>query len=295
MTSIRFDGRVAIVTGGASGMGEHYVRALAERGCAVLIEDPRGAPALAEELAGAGAKVAACEVPVGSADNAAAIARAALERFGRIDILINNAGLPAPGAFDRFSEAQVEAGFAVNLLGPFALQRAVWPRMARQGYGRVLNISSNGSLGLGRNAIYAAAKAGMLGLTFDTACEGRPLGILVNAALPSAFTPMTEQMPASDLVDWYRRNLPSRLVAEALVWFVSEACDLSGMAVTTGGGRIARIGFAEGPFRYDPAITPEWVGAHVHEIVAGGDLRLLETQPQASARYRELFPFEPTA
>ena len=169
--------------------------------------------------------------------------------------------------------------FATNLLGPTELMRAAWPHMAEQGYGRILNISSIGAMGIGRSPIYAAAKA-----------DGRQHGILINAAMPSAYTPMTEQIPDAALVDWYRRSLPAGKVADALLWFVAEQCDVSGIAVMTGGGRIARIGFADAAPIFDADIAPEKMATYRADLVEPQGLRLLRSQREASSRYVELFP-----
>jgi len=288
--TIDFTSRVAIVTGGASGMGLAYVRALVARGCAVVVNDRRGAEAVSDAITRDGGQATACAIPVGTAEAARQIASETIARYGRIDILINNAGVARPEPFAQLDDGHVATQFATNLIGPFELMRAVWPTMAAQSYGRILNIASIGALGIGRSAVYAAAKAAMLGLTFDTAIDGRDVGILVNAALPSAFTPMTEQIPDAALVDWYRRYLSAERVAAALLWFVSEACDVSGIAVTTGGGRIARIGFGDGPAFLDPNITPELVDQEIAGVLAPESLYPLETQRQASDRYATIFP-----
>lgn len=287
---IRFDDRVAIVTGGASGMGEAYARELAKRGCAVLVNDIRNAAEIAASIGAAGGAASPCNVPVGTASDARAIVAEAIARFGRIDVLINNAGVARSASLAEATDAQIAMQFATNLLGPTELMRAAWPHMANQGYGRILNISSIGAMGIGRSPIYAAAKAAMLGLTFDTALDGRQHNILVNAAMPSAYTPMTEQIPDTALVDWYRRNLPAGKVADALLWFVAEQCDISGIAVMTGGGRIARIGFADAEPILDKDIAPEKVGSYMAGIVEPRGLRLLNSQREASSRYVELFP-----
>lgn len=287
---IRFDGRVAIVTGGASGMGEAYCRALAGRGCAVLVNDIRNAPETAASIEAEGGVASPCSVPVGTADDARAIVSAAVSRFGRVDILINNAGVARTAGLAEVTDRQIAMQFATNLLGPTELMRAAWPHMAAQGYGRILNISSIGAVGIGRSPIYAAAKAAMLGLTFDTALGGRAHGILVNAAMPSAYTPMTEQIPDAALVDWYRRSLPAAKVADALLWFVAEQCDLSGIAVMTGGGRIARIGFADAQPVFDSTIEPEKMASIKAAIAEPQGLRMLNSQAEASRRYVELFP-----
>lgn len=286
---IRFDGRVAIVTGGASGMGEAYSRALAERGCAVLVNDIKNAAETATSIGVTGGIASSCDLPVGTAADARAIVAKAIAHFGRVDILINNAGVARTAGLAEATDTQISMQFATNLLGPTELMRAAWPHMAEQGYGRILNISSIGAMGIGRSPIYAAAKAAMLGLTFDTALDGRRHGILVNAAMPSAYTPMTEQIPDAALVDWYRRNLPAGQVANALLWFVAEQCDVSGIAVMTGGGRIARVGFADATPIFDEDIAPEKMGAYVADIIEPRGLRLLQSQREASSRYVELF------
>ena len=218
--TMSFSGQVAIVTGAGGGMGRAYALELARRGAAVVVNDYGGgvlgeqngsaapAEAVVEEISAAGGQGIANGLAVGTAANGRAIVRAALDAFGRIDILVNNAGTGIAGPFTAHDDEAIERHYATNLIGGHHLMRAAWPHMAENRYGRILNVSSNGALGVGGNAPYGAAKAGMLGLTLDAAIEGKPLGILVNAVMPTSYSRLVEQIPDASSVARFRDNLP---------------------------------------------------------------------------------------
>ena len=301
--TIRFDGQVAIVTGAGGGMGRAYALELARRGAQVLVNDYGGgvlgerngtiepAHAVVAEISAAGGKAAANGSAVGSADAARAIVQAALDAFGRIDILVNNAGTALAGLFTEHDDDQVERHHATNLIGGHHQMRAAWPRMAAQLYGRILNISSNGALGVGGNAPYAAAKAGMIGLTLDAAIEGRPLGILVNAVMPTSYSRMIEQIPDKATVDWFRDNLAPEQVAAAMSWFLSRNCNESGRILLTGGGRLSSLVMAETGEICDPAVSAETVANRLPAILDEARLTVVHNQAEAGARYFEHFPW----
>jgi NAD(P)-dependent dehydrogenase (short-subunit alcohol dehydrogenase family) len=300
---IRFDGQVAILTGAGGGMGRAYALELARRGAQVLVNDYGGsvrgeqdgaagpADAVVAEIRAAGGIAAADSHAVGTADAARAIVRAALDGFGRVDILVNNAGTALPGPFCEHGDEAIERHYATNLIGGHHLMRAVWPFMAAQSYGRVLNISSNGALGVGGNAAYAAAKAGMIGLTLDSAIEGKPLGILVNAVMPTAYSRMIEQIPDRATVDWFRENLAPEQVAAAMAWFLSRDCTMTGRVWLTGGGRLSSLVMAETGEICDPAISAEAIAGAMPAIADETRLTVVHNQAEAGARYFAHFPW----
>jgi hypothetical protein len=163
--------------------------------------------------------------------------------------------------------------------------------MTRQRYGRILNISSNGMLGVGGNAPYAAAKAGMIGLTLDSAIEGRPLGILVNAVMPVSYSRMIEQIPDPATVAWFRDNCPPERVAEAMAWFLSRESDLSGRILLTGGGRLSSLVFAETAELFDRGLDAETVAAGGDVIFDESQLTVIANQAEAGARYFAHLPW----
>jgi len=298
---VRFDDRVAIVTGAGAGMGRSYAHELARRGACVLVNDsgtdPRGsgassAPAerVVDEIRSRGGQAVANTVSVGSADNARAIAAAALDAFGRIDILINNAGISSAGAFSAHTDESIERGVAVNFLGPFHLLRAVWPTMQSQAYGRILNVSSSAAFGGGENAPYAASKAGLIGLTLATAGEGAGYGVQVNAVLPSAYSRMIELAPDPDFAAWFRAHLPAEKAVAAVLFFLSEPCDVTGCIFTAGGGRLARIGFVESEGFFETDLTPEVVRDRIGEAMSlDGPVMRIDRGPDLLKPYAERF------
>jgi NAD(P)-dependent dehydrogenase (short-subunit alcohol dehydrogenase family) len=271
--SIRFDGQVAVVTGAGGGIGRAIALELAARGAQLLVNDYGGdtlghadesangrsttADAVAQEIVAAGGRAISNGIAVGTAQAARAIIDATLNAFGRIDILVNNAGVALPGPITKFSDAEVENLFRINLLGPHALLRAAWPHMVAQGYGRILNITSNAALGIGNNAPYGASKAGLIGLTLDAALEGKADNIRVNAFMPTAFTRLIEQIPDPTFVAWMRDNFSATAIAQTAAYFLSSQCGITGHVYTSGGGRVSRLAFAEGTGFVDKHITAE--------------------------------------
>ncbi len=303
MMSIDFSGQVAIVTGAAGGMGRAYALELARRGAAVVVNDYGGgvlgeqngsaspADTVVAEVVAAGGRAVASSLAVGTAVNARAIVQAAIDAFGRIDILVNNAGTAIPGPFTAHDEEAVDRHYATNLIGGHHLMRAAWPHMAGQHYGRILNVSSNGALGVGGNAPYGAAKAGMLGLTLDAAIEGKPLGILVNAVMPTSYSRLVEQIPDPTTVAWFRDNLPPEKVAAAMAWFLSRDCSETGRMLLTGGGRLSSLVFAETGEMFDPAISAETVAARIGGVLDESVLTPVHRQSEAGARYFRHLPW----
>ena len=300
--TIRFDGQAAIVTGAGGGIGRAIALELARRGAQVLVNDyggdtfGRGASAdraetVAAEIRAAGGKALANSTAVGTHAAARAIVRAALDAFGRVDILANNAGITLPGLIDAFSDDEVDAHFSSNLLGAYAMVRTVWPHMRRQNYGRILNTSSSAALGIGANAPYATTKAGLIGLTLDAAAEGKPHGIHVNAMMPTAYSRMIEQIPDPAFVEWFRANLPAEKVGAGVAFYVSRECALSGRVLTIGGGRVGRIAFFGNRGHFDSSGTAESVRDHAAEIDDLTDSILLDSCAAESGLYTELFPF----
>jgi NAD(P)-dependent dehydrogenase (short-subunit alcohol dehydrogenase family) len=299
---VRFDGQAAIVTGGGGGIGRAIADELASRGASVLVNDfggdtrgAGGSPTRAEqavkEIRAAGGRAEADATPVGTPAAARAIVSHALDAFGRLDILVNNAGIAQPGLFTEASDEELELGLRTNLVGPYALMRAAWDGMRRQRYGRVLNVSSNAALGIGRNAMYATSKAGLLGLTLDAAAEGQAEGILVNAMMPAAYSRMIEGIPDPAFVAWFRQNLPAAKVAASLAYFLSRESQVTGRIFSIGGGRLARVVFAENDGVLD-ARDAETTRALQGAALDASRVRTLESSADELGLYTAAFPFE---
>ncbi|HZQ85787.1 MAG TPA: SDR family NAD(P)-dependent oxidoreductase, partial [Acidimicrobiales bacterium] len=181
-----------------------------------------------------------------------------VEEHGRIDVVVNNAGMMAWAGFPDADEDNLAAHLAVHVRGSFLVTRAAWPHMVKRGYGRVVMTTSTGMLGLPGNVSYATAKGGVIGLTRALAFAGRKHGIKVNAIAPAATTRMAAGATGPDM--------PPELVAPMAAFLAHEACPVSGEIYTAGAGRFARlfIGSTSGYVATEP--TVEDVAAHWAEI-----------------------------
>ena len=295
---IELTGQVAIVTGAGTGIGRATALLLASRGANVVVNDPglqdghSLATQVAREIADNGSQAIPETTPVGSHEAARMIVAAAVSRFGRVDALVNNAGIACPGVVGSISDEDVDRVHAVNLAGPFALVRAVWPIMAKQGYGRIVNVSSSGALGSGISGPYASSKAGLIGLTKDAAISGAASGILVNAIMPAASTALMKNHPDPAYRKWFTQFRPEQ-VAAVITYLASRAATCSGEILATGGGRVSRIAFIEGTPWFDPDICPESIADNLERIMnlEGGTILLKQADHQHN--YATLFPGMP--
>jgi NAD(P)-dependent dehydrogenase (short-subunit alcohol dehydrogenase family) len=248
MSDLGFDGKVAVITGAGGGLGREHAMVLAHRGARVLINDLGGAidgtggdegPAqlAANEINDLGGIAIANGDTVATPEGGAAIVQAALEEFGRIDIVINNAGILRDKTFHNLTDDLLSPVVDVHLKGAFYVTRPAWVHMREQGYGRVINTASaSGIIGNFGQANYGAAKMGLVGFTNVLAIEGRKHNIKANAIAPIARTRMTEELmgPLADALD------PSE-VAPLVSYLAHEDCPVSGETFSVGGGRVARF------------------------------------------------------
>lgn len=279
MSDMRFDGRVAVITGAGRGLGRSYAMLLASRGAKVLVNDPGGALAgdggdggiaaeVVAEIRAAGGEAIASTDTVATPEGGAAIVQAALDAWGRIDVLVHNAGNVRYGSLRELSVEDFEAVLGVHLRGAFHVVRMAHPVMCDVGYGRIVLTSSIGGIyGNMRVANYAMAKAGMIGLAKVAALEGEENGVKCNLIVPSAVTRMAEGIDTSR----YPPMEPD-LVAPAVAWLCHEACSLNGEMLAAIGGRIARMFVAETAGVHHSAWTIEDVAARIDEIVGGQPL-----------------------
>ncbi len=250
-----FEGRVAVVTGAGRGIGRAHALLLAGRGANVVVNDLGGsmegtgadaapASAVAAEIVAAGGTAIADEHDVATPAGAQALVDAATGAYGRVDILINNAGIIRWARFPEVDAETLERHLAVHLEGSFNTSRAAWPHMVDRGYGRIVMTTSTGILGLLGNLSYATAKAGVIGLTRSLKTEGAAHGIRVNAIAPVAFTRMAGRAP-----DVMEREAPPAmapdLVAPMAAYLAHESCPVSGEIFAAGAGRFTRIFIAE--------------------------------------------------
>jgi NAD(P)-dependent dehydrogenase (short-subunit alcohol dehydrogenase family) len=270
---LTFDGRVAVVTGGGRGLGREYALLLASRGAKVVVNDVGGtltgeganavpAQQVVAEIADAGGDAVASADSVATPEGGEAIIAAALEHYGRVDVIVHNAGNVRRAALHEMSSDDFDAVLDVHLRGAFHVVRPAFPVMCTAGYGRIVLTSSIGGL-YGNHGVanYAAAKAGVIGLTNVVALEGAAHGVRCNAIVPAAVTRMAEGLDTSAYPP-----MGSELVAPAVGWLAHESCSVTGEMFVALAGRIARAFIAETPGVYRPSWTIEDVGAHIAEI-----------------------------
>jgi NAD(P)-dependent dehydrogenase (short-subunit alcohol dehydrogenase family) len=273
MADLRFDGRVAVVTGGGRGLGRSYAMLLASRGAKVVVNDPGGgltgdgtdagpADDVVREIVAAGGQAVASTDSVATAAGGKAIIDAALDRYGRVDILIHNAGIVRRASLKEMSYEDFEAVLDVHLRGAFHVVRPVFPVMCDAGYGRIVLTSSIGGLyGNHDVANYAAAKAGVIGLSNVAALEGAADGVKSNVIVPAAVTRMAESIDTSAYPP-----MGPELVAPAVGWLAHESCSITGEVLIALAGRVARAVVTETPGVYRSSWSIEDVGEHIEAI-----------------------------
>ena len=274
---IRFDGRVAIVTGAGSGLGRSHAKALAARGAKVVVNDlgvdvagggksSISADAVVAEIKEAGGTAVANYDSVGDPASAARIVQSALDAFGTVDILIANAGFLRDKSFEKIDLVDFDAVLRVHLQGSVYVAKAAWPAMKAKNYGRVIvTTSAAGLYGNFGQTNYAAAKAGLVGFMLALKEEGAKHNVLANAIAPVAFTRMLATIVPRQL----EQRLRPEVATAGVLYLASEACQANGCVLEAGDNHfaLARLVKAKGvTLSAAEAVTPEAVSAHWAEI-----------------------------
>ncbi len=272
--SIRFDGRVAIVTGAGGGLGRGYALELARRGAKVVVNDlggavdgtsgsPSIAQAVADEINAAGGHAVANHDSVTDRDGAQRMVEESVSRFGSVDILVNNAGILRDRTFVKMELDDFEAVVNVHLMGSVNVTKAAFPLMKERGYGRVVfTTSSSGLFGNFGQSNYGAAKLGLVGFMNTLKLEGAKYGIKVNSVAPTAATRMTDGLWTAEVDD----AMAPEHVVPAVIYLCSENAP-TGHIIEAGGTYFARVAIVEGRGAVlGPHATAEDVAARYDEI-----------------------------
>ena len=238
--------------------------------------DIAAAERVVAEIASAGGKAYANAIAIGPDRQTDQLVAEAHDYFGRIDILVNNAGISRPARFGEDTEDDISTVIGIDLLGPYRLMRAVWPIMRSRGNGHILNMASSAALGSGFSGAYAVAKAGLIGLTMEAAQCGKPLGIRVNAIMPTASTALLYKHPSPHFREWMRQHFAPEHVARAACDLLDVADASTGQILTVGGDLVGRMTFS-------------W-RAGIKDCE--GRPRLIASQEDLQKIYHEYFPMQ---
>jgi NAD(P)-dependent dehydrogenase (short-subunit alcohol dehydrogenase family) len=278
---ISLKGKVAVVTGAGRGLGRAYVELLAQRGARVVVNDLGTNvsgfgkdSAIAEEVADVirsrGGEAIANDSDVSTPQGGSDLIAMTVEHFGRIDLLVNNAGICGSQPFENATLDDFEKYWRVHLGGPVNTVRAAWPHMVAQRHGKiVLTTSVVGLFGMRGQATYAAAKSAVVGLMRILAIEGAEHGILVNTISPNGYTRMHPAAVADPA--WLKQSeatMPVEAVAPAIVWLASDDCSETNRIYNVEAGTIQRIAIIMGPGFYDPHPTPESIAENYAKVVS---------------------------
>lgn len=297
---IGFDNRVAIVTGAGKGLGRAYAMHLAARGARVLVNNRRRpgdtAPASADEVVQtirhAGGEAVANYDSVEDPASGERIVQQALDTWGRVDVLVNNAGVDQRSTFHKVSVADFERIFAINFHGSLYVTHAAYARMRAAGYGRIVVSTSNAGLyGLHGLTAYAASKAALIGFMRALAIEGRSHNVLTNAIAPFAATPMT--LRQGNMPEEFVRTMSPELVAPVVTLLVSDQTRLNGQVITAGKGVFRRAVSVEGRgvcYTDQAQLTPEVLARDVEQMV---DMQDASEYADAMASFQQLFEQAP--
>jgi NAD(P)-dependent dehydrogenase (short-subunit alcohol dehydrogenase family) len=264
MSALGYDGKVAIITGAGGGLGRQHALLMAKRGALIVVNDLGGsvdgtganasaAQLVVDEIKAAGGEAVADHNSVATPEGGEAIVQTAIDTFGRVDIVINNAGILRDKAFHNMEPDLLNPVLDVHLKGAFYVTKPAFVRMREQGYGRIVSTSSAaGVFGNFGQTNYGAAKMGLVGFTRVLGVEGAKFNIKANAIAPLAMTRMTE-----NILGGLKDKLDPGLVSPLVAFLSHEDCPVTGQLFSVGGGRVAQVFLGETNGYYNPALTPE--------------------------------------
>jgi NAD(P)-dependent dehydrogenase (short-subunit alcohol dehydrogenase family) len=273
MADLGFDGKVAIITGAGGGLGRSHALDLARRGALVVVNDLGGATdgtgssetaaqKVVDEIKAAGGEAVANYDSVATPEGGAAIVQTAVDTFGRVDIIVNNAGILRDTSFKNMTPDMINPVLDVHLRGAFYVTQPAWQLMRDQGYGRIINTASGAGIwGNFGQTNYGAAKMGLVGFTRVLAVEGAKNNIKANAIAPVAKTRMTE-----DILGPIADKLAPELVTPVVTYLAHEDCSVSGEVYSVAGGKVSRIFIGVTPGYVDADLSAESVRDNLDQI-----------------------------
>ena len=271
--ALGFDGKVAIITGAGGGLGREHALMMASRGALVVVNDLGGAvdgtgsdkgaaERVVDEIKEAGGEAVADTNSVATPEGGAAIVQTAIDAFGRIDIVVNNAGILRDKSFHNMTPDLWAPVVDVHLNGAYHVTAAAWPHMREQNYGRIVSTASGaGIFGNFGQANYGAAKMALVGFTNVLAIEGASKNIKANVIAPVAKTRMTE-----DLLGPLGEKVAPQYVSPIVTYLAHESCEPTGRIFSVAGGRVAEIFIGEGPGFTDPDLSPESIASNFDQV-----------------------------
>jgi NAD(P)-dependent dehydrogenase (short-subunit alcohol dehydrogenase family) len=286
MADLRFDGKVVLVTGAGRGAGRTHALLLASRGARVVVADPGVAmdgsghsngPAddVINAIKAAGGEAVASYESVSEEKGAAAMVEAALDSFGRLDAVINNAGIAAPELFEDHVAGDFRRMLDVHYLGTVFVSQAAWGHFVKNGGGRIVNTLSEGAMGmLNMQTAYGGAKGGVIGLTLALAAEGPKYGISANGIAPRVSSRMSSpevlshvnQRPAENFLR-VSKMFPPELCSPAAVYLAHESCPLNGKMLVSGGGQVMRVAFMQNVGISSDNLTIEEIAGNIDTLM----------------------------
>jgi NAD(P)-dependent dehydrogenase (short-subunit alcohol dehydrogenase family) len=298
MTELRFDGRAAVITGAGRGVGREHALLLASRGCRIVVADygadlegKTGAtskgPAddVVAEIGAAGGEAVACYGSVAEEAGAKSMVEAAMDSFGRVDIVINNAGISDPDLFEDLDNEHFQRMLDVHYLGSVNVVRAAWGHMRKAGYGRIVNTTSEGAFGVHPMVTsYGGAKGAVFAFTRVLATEGPAYGIQVNAIAPRANTRLGSEESVVKVFNipqvQHLQRMRPELVPPLAAWLAHESCAVNGEVFAVGGGQVARMALMTSKGIFSEDMTIEHVAENFDRIMDLADADLFAVNPE---------------
>jgi NAD(P)-dependent dehydrogenase (short-subunit alcohol dehydrogenase family) len=278
-----FSGKVIIVTGAAHGIGRRYAEFLAGRGAAIVVADTGGDPTgtgqsegpggdVVRHITANGGKAVNVVASVATEEGAARIVASAIEHFGRIDGLVNNAGIIRMSAFEDATVDLYRSHLEVHLIGTMLVSKAAWPHLVASGCGRIVNTVSGAVAGALDMAHYASAKGGIYSFTRCLGILGADAGVMVNAVSPAADTRMIEVPGMAEAlppgtIDFLREKMSPRWIAPVTAYLLHESCTLNGEVLSAGGGSVSRMVMMNTPGIHSETLSPEEIAERIGEIM----------------------------